>query len=357
VIRFTLREFRIQAVVALAVLVIAAAVMVITGTNLAHLYTTTVANCQAANDCSSATSVFLGADSQLQTALNDLILLAPALLGIFWGAPLIAREFESGTHRLAWTQSVTRTRWLVTKIGVVGICSLLVTGLLTLMVTWWFNPIDRATMNVFGSFDQRDIVPIGYTAFAFTLGVTSGALFRRTLPAMAATLVGFVAVRLAIAQVVRPNLMAPFHKTVPDAVFRAGLATGQHTSVTPAQLTTAQGGLQPNDWLISGQTINGAGRVIGQNGVVAGGINFNPGVGGYGLTIQGAGTCPGISATPPANPGALIEKCVEHLNIRDVLTYQPANRYWPFQWFELAIFLALSLLFVGVCFWSVRRAS
>lgn len=356
-IRFTLREFRTQAIVALTVLVIAAAVMAITGGNLSHLYDTTIASCQASNDCSSATSVFLSTDSVLQTALNDLVLLAPALIGIFWGAPLIAREFESGTHRLAWTQSVTRTRWLVTKLGAVGICSLLVTGLLSLMVTWWFSPIDRANMSIFGSFDARDIVPVGYAAFAFTLGVTSGSLLRRTLPAMAATLVGFVAVRLAIALVVRPALMTPLHRTVPDAVFRAGLASGLHTSITPAQLTAAQGGLPANAWLISAQTINGAGRVIGQNGLVDGGINFNPGVGGFGLTIQGAGTCPGISATPPANPGALIAECAQRLHLRDVLTYQPADRYWPFQWFELAIFLALSLILVGVCFWWVRRAS
>jgi hypothetical protein len=356
VIRFTLREFRTQAIVALAVLVIAAVVMAITGANLAHLYNTTIANCQGSNDCSAATSTFLSTDSQLQTALNDLIVLVPALLGIFWGAPLIARELETGTHRLAWTQSVTRTRWLATKIAVVGIPGLLVIGLLSLMITWWFSPIDRATMNIFGSFDQRDIVPIGYAAFAFTLGITAGALLRRTLPAMGTTLVGFVAVRLAVSQWVRPNLIAPLHKTVPDSVFGA-LGGGLHTSVTPAQLTAAQNGVPQNAWLISGQTINAAGHVIGQNGLVAGGINFNQGVGGYGLTIQGAGTCAAISATPPTDPGALIEQCVRQLHIRHVLTYQPGDRYWPFQSFELAIFLALSLILVGVCFWWVRRAS
>jgi len=42
-------------------------------------------------------------------------LATPALLGIFWGAPLIARELETGTCRLAWNQSVTRTRWLTVK--------------------------------------------------------------------------------------------------------------------------------------------------------------------------------------------------------------------------------------------------
>ena len=33
--------------------------------------------------------------------------LLPALAGLFIGAPLLARELEHGTHRLAWTQSLT----------------------------------------------------------------------------------------------------------------------------------------------------------------------------------------------------------------------------------------------------------
>jgi hypothetical protein len=353
-IRFAWREFRTQAIIAFATLLGVAAVLAISGANLAHLYNTTVANCHANNDCSTATSGFLGTDSQLQTALDILMIVIPALLGIFWGAPLIARELEAGTHRLAWTQSVTRTRWLETKLGVVGICSLLITGLLSLMVTWWFSPIDRATVNVFGSFDQRGIAPIGYAAFAFALGVASGALLRRTLPAMATTLVGFGVVRLAVYGWVRPNLTTPLHTTIPDTVF-GSVASGLHASVTPAELTAAQSGLPANGWVISDQTVNGAGNVIGQNGLVDGAINFNSGVGGYGLTINGAGTCPGVSATPPTNPAPIIQKCVEQLKIRDVLTYQPGSRYWPFQWSELAIFLALAFALVGLCFWWIRR--
>jgi hypothetical protein len=356
-IRFAWREFRIQALIALMALVVAAVVLAITGANLMHLYNTTVANCQALRDCSTAIPSFITTDGPLQTGLDVVAIAVPALVGIFWGAPLIAGEFEAGTHRLAWTQSVTRSRWLAVKIGVVGMCGLLVTGLLSLMVTWWFGPIDRATMNVFGSFDQRDIVPIAYAAFAFALGVTLGAILRRTLPTMAITLVGFVAVRLAVQQWVRPNLMAPLHETLRDTVF-GSLGNGLHASITPAQVTAAQGGLPANGWILSDETINGSGHVIGQNGLVDGGINFNPGTGGYGLTIHGAGTCPGISATPPTNPVPLIQQCVEHLNIREVLTYQPGDRYWTFQGIEVAIFLVLTAILVGIAFWWVQhRAS
>jgi hypothetical protein len=355
-IRLAWRQFRTQAILAFATLVVVAVVLAITGSNLTNLYNTTVANCQAQHDCSTAIPSFLGSDSQLQSALDILVVAVPALLGVFWGAPLIARELEAGTQRLAWTQSVTRARWLIITIAVAGLCSLIVAALLSLMVTWWFSPIDRVNLTIFASFDQRDIVPIGYTAFAFALGVMSGALLRRTVPAMATTLVGFIAVRLAVYEWVRPNLMAPLHMTVSDAVF-GSITSGLHTSVTQAQLTKAQAGLPPNAWLLSGQTINAAGHVIGQSGLVNGGINFLSGAGGYSLTIQGAGTCRDVSAGPPANPGVLIQKCVEQLHLRDVLTYQPSSRYWPFQGVELAIFVALALVCVAVCFWWVRRAS
>jgi hypothetical protein len=41
-------------------------------------------------------------------------------------------------------------------------------------------------------------VPLGYAVFAFVLGATSGLFLRRTLPAMALTLVTFLDSRLAL---------------------------------------------------------------------------------------------------------------------------------------------------------------
>ena len=113
---------------------------------------------------------------------------------MFWGAPLVARELESGTYRLAWTQSVTRRRWLTIKVALVGVAALAVAGLASWLVSWWFAPLDAINMNRFDPsvFGARGIVAIGYAGFAFALGVAAGALTRRTLPAMAATLVGFI---------------------------------------------------------------------------------------------------------------------------------------------------------------------
>jgi hypothetical protein len=88
---------------------------------------------------------------------------------------------------------------------------------LSLLLTWWSGPIDdsieggrQQVEGVFRPsrvtpwiFDARGIAPIGYTAFAFALGVTSGILLRRTVPAMAITLALFVAVQVAMPALVR----------------------------------------------------------------------------------------------------------------------------------------------------------
>jgi transposase len=120
------------------------------------------------------------------------VLVLPALIGLFWGAPLITRELEAGTHRLVWNQTITRTRWLAVKLGLTGLATITAAGLGSLAVTWWSSPIDKTATNDFPRmgpllFDARGVVPIGYAAFAFALGVTVGMLVRRTLPAMAIT--------------------------------------------------------------------------------------------------------------------------------------------------------------------------
>ena len=72
------------------------------------------------------------------------MLALPAIVGVFWGAPLVARELEAGTHRLAWTQSISRTRWLATKVGLVGLAARRRRGGADRLVTWWCGPIDDA---------------------------------------------------------------------------------------------------------------------------------------------------------------------------------------------------------------------
>jgi hypothetical protein len=321
--------------VALGGLVIVAIVLAFTGPHLVHLYDTTVANCSAHGDCSAVTSALISNGDKLGIVLKVVVEVVPALIGLFWGAPLVARELETGTYRLAWTQ-VTRTRWMAVKLGLLGLTTMVVAGVLSLMVTWWSSPLDRVRMTPFVSFDQRDLVPVGYAAFAFVLAATVGVLIRRTLPAMATALGGFVAARLVVAHFGRPRLISPLQVVVRDTVIATGSSAG--TS-------------DPRDWIISDQTINAKGQVIGQFGSIGPSGNTTVSVGTHGITIKGAGSCANLHGQTPQN----VQRCVDQLRIREVLTYQPIGHYWALQWTELAIFLGAAVVLSGFCLWWVRR--
>src|ERR1700759_4064832 len=148
-------------------------------------------------------------DSTLRLWLSVLVVMVPGLLGVFWGAPLVAGELESGSFRLAWTQDVSRARWLEVRFAVSGLAAMAVAGLVSWLVTWWAAPLDRAAPDQFGSFDSRGLVPVGYAAFAFALGVVAGALLRTTVAAMAVTLAGITAVRVTFRLLARPRLLPP----------------------------------------------------------------------------------------------------------------------------------------------------
>jgi ABC-type transport system involved in multi-copper enzyme maturation permease subunit len=144
--------------------------------------------------------------TKLIPEFNDLVQLTPALIGMFFGAPLVAREMESGSIQLFLTQSVSRARWLGSKILVVSLGSAVVGGLTSLMVTWWASPWDHYNHLPFGTFDLRDIVPVAYSLFGFALGVFIGVLLRHTIASMAVTLALFGAALGAFGQWVRPHL-------------------------------------------------------------------------------------------------------------------------------------------------------
>jgi ABC-type transport system involved in multi-copper enzyme maturation permease subunit len=350
----TWRQFRVQAAVAAIFLVAAAVVLGITGEHLRDLYNSLgIAACDAhgsstssrsiATHCATAYATFGSSESTLRNLLGPLLLAIPLITGMFWGAPLLARELENGTYRLAWTQGVTRTRWLATKITLVGLASIVVAALFSLMVSWWFSPIDKVNMNRLtpGVFDERGIVAIGYAAFAFALAVAAGALIRRTLPAMATTLVAFVGVRLLMTYLVRPHLVAPSHTaTALQSASIMGFESGPSSAMFVARDPTI-----PDAWVLSSRIVDKAGHTATAQSL----HRF----------LQLA--CPNVGAPPAAGGGAGNEEafntCVRQLSttFHLAVTYQPASRYWPLQASESAIFLGLALILVSFCFWWVRR--
>jgi hypothetical protein len=246
---------------------------------------------------------------------------------------------------------------MAVKIACVGLASMAVAGLLSLMVTWWFSPIDRVNMNVFGTFDQRDIVPIGYAAFAFVLGVTAGVVIRRTLPAMATTLAVFVAVRLAVTNWIRPHFMSPLRQVTalsPSTIGGIGSMNGG-----PVNLLAGAPNI-PNAWFFSSQIVDKAGHPLTAQYLAKACPSLISTLSGGGVGPVGIGKGGSGNARAIPSPGAvnnLLNNCVVKLSstFHQVTSYQPGSRYWPFQWYELGLFLAASLILTGFSIWWVRR--
>jgi hypothetical protein len=355
-IRFAWVQARTQTLILAAVLTVMAIVLAIDGPHLVHMYNTTVGGCSARGDCPAAISQYLKNDNTLRNWLGVLVVAVPGIVGIFWGAPLVARELEAGTFRLAWTQSVSRTRWLVVKLCLVGLASMAAVGLLSLIVTWWASPLDRAHMNIFNTFDERDIVPIGFALFAFVLGVIAGLIIHRTLPAMTATLVAFVGARLAVTKWVRPNLISPLHHST--SVTAASIVGYGSTSLGAASTLQLASPNLPNTWIYSTRLVDSSGH-----GLTAAYLNTAcPAVVNGGGTGGGSPSGLGIGSSSnhtqaPASAQDALHQCGAKVAavFHEVTTYQPGSRYWDFQWIELAIYVTAALALAGLCVWWVRR--
>jgi hypothetical protein len=182
------------------------------------------------------------------------------------------------------------------------------------------NP-HRVTPDVFGA---RGVVPIGYAAFAFALGVAAGALVRRTVPAMAATLAIVATAQAAMPVWIRAHLIAPVRATVP-------LDTSQlrQLDITGGHVLAVGTVHKPGAWILSNQTVTSSGA-------------------------------PFVAPADPAacNRNTSPKACMDWLAAQhpwQTFTYQPDSRFWPLQWYELSLFLGLAVLLGGFCFWWVRR--
>ncbi len=278
--------------------------------------------------------------------LSALVVAAPGLLGAFLGAPLVAAELENGTFRLAWTQDVSRVRWLALRLAVTGLASMAVTGLLSWFVTWWAGPLDRAGLDQFGSFDARDVVPVGYAAFAFALGVLYGLLLRATVPAMAVTLAVFTAVRVAFRLLARPVLLTPVTRALALNPATTGYGASGFLPFVPGSSLQPAAPDLPDAWVTSVAIVNGKGIAL-TGSVLA---RTCPGLG------QGRGGGTGHVQAPQGAVNAT-QDCVARIAAayHEVITDQPAGRYWPLQWYELCVYLAAALLLAAACAWRVRR--
>jgi hypothetical protein len=344
----TWRQFRAQALTALAVLAVATIGFLITGLGMHHSYTEDLASCTPLGNCDSTLRDFQNSYMPAFDLIQLLVIITPALIGIFWGAPLIGRELETGTHQLAWNQTVTRTRWLAVKLGGVGIASIGTAGILSYLLTWWAGPLDHINGDRWAAmtFATRDIVPLGYAAFAFALGTTLGLLLRRTLPAMAITLAAFIVIQILVPNFVRPNLLHSTTATFQITGSTASQAHGLEIHNQASEIYFHGLPVPAGAWVISAPPIEDS------SGHAVAGNNYPdcfPGLG------DGAGRGGPLGAKD--GPPGFVElgNCLAKYNLHESVTYQPASHYWPLQWIESGFFLVLGGVLAGTCFWWIRR--
>jgi hypothetical protein len=238
----------------------------------------------------------------------------PLAFGMFWGAPLVARELEEGTGAFVWTQGISRGRWALASFAAVSATTVVLAGGYAALVTWWYGPLNEATGERFQwlIFDQQGVVPVGYALFAVALGTLAGTVSGRTLRAMGITVVGFLLVRVGVAVGIRPRIRPALERTYPV-------------------IGTSQPNRLLGDWLVGGG---------------------GPGVGAVydaaGHRLKG-----GQMLCAPSEAQACIREVGRGAVNREL--YQPADRFWTFQTIELAIFVALAIALFLLATWWVRR--
>jgi hypothetical protein len=305
----TWRQHRGYALCALLAFAALAGLLIPTGHYLHDLFDQSVAGClgQSGSRCDEVITDFNATYQKLYDPLIYLNLI-PGLVGVFVGAPLLAREVERGTHRTVWTQGITRTRWLVSKLAILLVATAVFAVPFTLLLTWWIQPVVAmiGPMQA-GTFDFLDLMPAAHAVFAFALGVACGSLIARTVPAMAATLFAYLAVFVCVHGWLREYYLAPLVR-----MREFGTPPGQRGS----------------DWILDNSTL------VDPRGVVL-------------SQTQVQQVC-------SSNDTGVFDACLHSNGIVLQQTYQPASRFWTFQWIEFSIFLTLTVALLALTIWWVR---
>jgi ABC-type transport system involved in multi-copper enzyme maturation permease subunit len=322
----TWRHHRVALASVAAFLAALAVWLFTTGLSVHHAYAAAVAcrpvgsaNCTNLAAIFDSTNTFLKGGFVLQPI--------PALIGAFVGGPLLAREFESGTFRYAWTQAFGRWRWAIAKLLLVALVVVAAAGAFSLLLSWYYQPYIAAqnAPNVSGAsplsaglFDLRGLAFVGWTLVAFAIGVLAGMLIRRIVPAIVATLAAYTALALLTANVLRQHYLTPL------------VATNLH--------------IPSSAWIVSEWWTKGGNFVFGSR--IQLGLLPQLCPTSFAATDRG-----GINGSGSLSP----TQCLLNRGYTEWANYQPISRFWSFQWIEGGWLLALSALLVAVTVVLVRR--
>jgi hypothetical protein len=225
---------------------------------------------------------------------------------------VLVREFETGTFRFAWTQGCGRFRWAVSKLVLLAVLVTAVTWAFTELFSWYYHAflVDGQVSRLLPlAFGLLGVAFAAWTLAAFAIAAFFGALIRRTVPAMAATLATWTVLAIGTAVWLRQHYQAPLRTT----------------------------GNPPSDaWVLSSYATGPNGQVLSQRAL--------------NQLFQQA---PASVQNSP-NPNALTNWLTQQ-HYTQWTSYEPASRFWHFQLIEGGWLLALSAVAIAAAIWLVRR--
>jgi hypothetical protein len=306
-----------ETLITAAILALLAAAFIPAGIHLASLFSQQgIARCIGRDTpaCQAAITDFTGRAGFSRGLLNSGWLnLVPGLIGVALAAPLLL-DLEQGTIRLAWTQTVTRRRWLAAKLTMTLGTALLAAVAFSVLFTWYQGPLDKV-YGRFDNFDFQGIVPLAYVLFGLGLALAVGVLLRRTAPAMVVGFAAYVGARIYVQSSLRQHFVTPLS------------ATWGPGSETPKLF-----GPHARDWILSELPSNKAGHPFTGSSTVLQSCSRNLGSGVKGL-----------------DPHCLIRHGAGYTHA----VWQPASRFWEFQGIEFALFGGIALLLLAFAAWRV----
>jgi hypothetical protein len=326
------RSQRLQLLVCVGVVALVAIGLAITGADYRSALIASNHACRLASSpaCSLA-DLHLASAGHWSASGPYVLAILPAALGLVLGTPIVAREIEQGTNRLAWTQSIGRTRWLAIKLCVAGLVVAAALAALDPLLAWWHVAEARGPEILPGSFSITGFVDVGYALFAFMLGAALGSLIRRTGWAMTAGVPLFVIFRTFAIDLL-PHL-------APVVTTRAGGPTEVSGSANSLAYTLNFNG---------GWTIN-SGYVPNGRSSPGPGQNWDTGFDELGSSLKRCVDSSGQITQSSWN------RCAENLKLHYVTQYQPWSHYWALQIAETAVLVGAALLLCALTVVAVRR--